>query len=52
MLRAMLVEFPDDPASDMLDRQYMLGDALLVARSLPKTAPSTTISRRAAGRTF
>jgi len=31
MLRAMLVEFPDDPASDTLDRQYMLGDALLVA---------------------
>src|SRR5581483_4777504 len=31
MLRAMLLEFPDDPASDTLDRQYMLGDALLVA---------------------
>lgn len=31
MLRAMLVEFPDDPASDTLDRQFMLGDSLLVA---------------------
>jgi alpha-D-xyloside xylohydrolase len=31
MMRAMLLEFPDDPASDTLDRQYMLGDALLVA---------------------
>jgi len=30
-LRAMLLEFPGDPASDTLDRQYMLGDALLVA---------------------
>jgi alpha-D-xyloside xylohydrolase len=30
MLRAMLVEFPDDPASDTLDRQFMLGDSLLV----------------------
>ncbi|HUJ43092.1 MAG TPA: alpha-xylosidase [Opitutaceae bacterium] len=31
VLRAMLLEFPDEPASDTLDRQYMLGDALLVA---------------------
>jgi len=31
MLRAMLLEFPADPASDTLDRQYMLGDSLLVA---------------------
>jgi alpha-D-xyloside xylohydrolase len=30
-LRAMLLEFPDDPACATLDRQYMLGDALLVA---------------------
>jgi alpha-D-xyloside xylohydrolase len=27
----MLLEFPDDPATDTLDRQYMLGGALLVA---------------------
>ena len=27
----MLLEFPDDPACDTLDRQYMLGDSLLVA---------------------
>lgn len=31
MMRAMLLEFPDDPTVDFLDRQYMLGDALLVA---------------------
>jgi len=31
MLRAMLLEFPDDPACEFLDRQYMLGGALLVA---------------------
>jgi alpha-D-xyloside xylohydrolase len=31
MLRAMMLEFPEDPASDTLDRQYMLGDSLLVA---------------------
>jgi alpha-D-xyloside xylohydrolase len=31
MLRAMLLEFPGDPACDYLDRQYMLGAALLVA---------------------
>ena len=30
-MRAMLLEFPDDPAAEMLDRQYMLGDSLLVA---------------------
>ena len=27
----MHLEFPDDPACDTLDRQYMLGEALLVA---------------------
>lgn len=31
MMRAMALEFPDDPGCDGLDRQYMLGDALLVA---------------------
>jgi alpha-D-xyloside xylohydrolase len=31
MLRAMIVEFPDDPACVHLDRQYLLGDDLLVA---------------------
>ncbi|MNZ90659.1 Alpha-xylosidase [compost metagenome] len=30
-MRSMLLEFPNDPASEMLDRQYMLGDSLLVA---------------------
>jgi alpha-D-xyloside xylohydrolase len=31
MLRAMMLEFPGDPGCEMLDRQYMLGDSLLVA---------------------
>ena len=31
VMRAMLLEFPDDPTAAYLDRQYMLGDALLVA---------------------
>ncbi|NSC20066.1 alpha-xylosidase [Streptomyces albus subsp. chlorinus] len=31
VLRAMLLEFPEDPACHTLDRQYMLGDDLLVA---------------------
>lgn len=31
MMRAMILEFPDDPAVETLDRQYMLGDSLLVA---------------------
>ena len=31
MMRSMLLEFPDDPGCEYLDRQYMLGDSLLVA---------------------
>jgi alpha-D-xyloside xylohydrolase len=31
MLRAMTLEFPEDPGCDKLDLQYMLGDSLLVA---------------------
>ena len=31
MMRAMMLEFPDDPACDYLDRQYMLGDSVMVA---------------------
>ena len=30
-LRTMFVEFPSDPGCQYLDRQYMIGDALLVA---------------------
>jgi alpha-D-xyloside xylohydrolase len=30
-MRAMLLEFPDDPACDTLDRPYLLGESLLVA---------------------
>ena len=31
VMRPMILEFPDDPGCDTLDRQYMLGDSLLVA---------------------
>ncbi|WP_304459868.1 alpha-xylosidase, partial [Alicyclobacillus sendaiensis] len=31
VLRPMMLEFPDDPACEALDRQYMLGPSLLVA---------------------
>jgi alpha-D-xyloside xylohydrolase len=31
MMRPMVLEFPEDPTCRSLDRQYMLGDALLVA---------------------
>jgi alpha-D-xyloside xylohydrolase len=31
MMRAMLLEFPDDPACHTLDRQYLLGESLMVA---------------------
>jgi len=30
-MRSMILEFPDDPGCDTLDRQYMLGESLLVA---------------------
>lgn len=30
-MRAMMLEFAGDPACDTLDRQYMLGESLLVA---------------------
>jgi alpha-D-xyloside xylohydrolase len=31
VMRAMMLEFPDDPGCEYLDRQFMLGDSLLVA---------------------
>ncbi len=30
-MRAMMLEFPEDPACDTIDRQYLLGGSLLVA---------------------
>jgi alpha-D-xyloside xylohydrolase len=40
MMRAMFLEFPDDPGCAYLDRQYMLGERLLVA---PVFAESGTV---------
>jgi len=37
LLRAMLLEFPDDPACRYLDMQYMLGPAVLVAPVFTET---------------
>lgn len=31
VMRAMVLEFPEDPTCHLLDRQYMLGDSILVA---------------------
>ncbi|WEK55777.1 MAG: alpha-xylosidase [Candidatus Cohnella colombiensis] len=31
MMRAMVLEFPEDPTTHFIDRQYMLGERLLVA---------------------
>jgi alpha-D-xyloside xylohydrolase len=31
LMRAMILEFPDDPACDFIERQYFLGDSLMVA---------------------
>jgi alpha-D-xyloside xylohydrolase len=40
VMRAMWLEFPGQPACDYLDRQYMLGDSLLVA---PIFTPDGTV---------
>ncbi|MCZ5660446.1 hypothetical protein O5623_17440 [Escherichia coli] len=37
MMRAMMMEFLDDPAYDYLDRQCMLGDNVMVAPVLPES---------------
>jgi len=41
MARAMVLEFPDDPACKYLDMQYMLGPALLVAPIFSDTSQVT-----------
>jgi alpha-D-xyloside xylohydrolase len=41
MLRPMLLEFPNDPACATLDRQYMLGESLLVAPVFQKSGEVT-----------
>lgn len=50
MMRPMMLEFPDDPACDMLDRQYMLGDSLLVAPISARTAKCSIICPTERGR--
>ncbi|HEX3043279.1 MAG TPA: alpha-xylosidase [Bacillota bacterium] len=37
VMRAMVLEFPDDPACAYLDREYLLGDSLLVAPIFSET---------------
>jgi alpha-D-xyloside xylohydrolase len=41
LMRAMMLEFPDDPTCNYLDRQYMLGESLLVA---PVFSDDNTVS--------
>ena len=38
LMRAMVLEFGNDPTCDNLDRQYMIGDSLLVAPIFDETA--------------
>jgi alpha-D-xyloside xylohydrolase len=51
MMRAMLLEFPDDPTAAFLDRQYMLGASLLVAPIFTEDGWSSTTSRPGDGLT-
>ena len=44
LMRAMLLEFPDDPTCDTLDRQYMLGGALLVAPICARRSSRSTFT--------
>lgn len=39
-MRSLLLEFPDDPVAPYLDKQYMLGDSLMVAPVLHETQAS------------
>ncbi len=41
MMRAMFLEYPDDPACAYLDRQYFLGDSLLAAPVFNEEGRST-----------
>jgi len=41
MMRPMFLEFPDDPATAYLDRQYMLGSDLLIAPVMTATGEVT-----------
>lgn len=41
VMRPMMLEFPEDPTCDMLDRQYMLGGDLLVAPIFNKEGVAT-----------
>jgi len=41
VMRAMILEFPEDPTSEVLDRQYMLGDAVLVAPIFNESGEAT-----------
>ena len=41
VMRPMLLEFPDDPACDGLDRQYLLGESLIV---VPVFSSDNTVS--------
>jgi len=48
-LRAMCLEFPDDPTSWFLDRQFMFGDSLLVAPIFEESERWSSTSRKVDG---
>lgn len=41
VMRPMVMEFPEDPACAYLDRQYMLGDSLLIAPVFSESGEAT-----------
>ena len=51
-MRAMIMEFNDDPATKYLDMQYMLGDSILVAPIFNKKVMQNIICRQENGLIF
>lgn len=52
MMRAMLLDFPNDPTSAYLDKQYMLGDSILVAPIFSEEGVVTYYLPEGAGRIY
>ncbi len=49
LMRPMVLEFPEDPATAYLDRQYMLGSDLLVAPVFAEDGEASSTSPPANG---
>ena len=47
MVRALFIEYPDDPGSWLVDDEYLYGSSILVAPLFEEgTRPATSISPR------